>query len=70
MTIPMWSLLAGIFVPYIWAFGSLSFRLKQLGEVAFRYPRRQAENLVHAVSSVVGAQFNVWKHFLFFASRT
>ena len=44
MTIPMWSLLAGIFLPYILAFASLPFRLKQFGEVDFRYPRRQAEN--------------------------
>ena len=61
MTIPMRSLLAGIFLPYIWAFGSLPFRLKQFGEVDFRHPRRQAEKLVDACSSVVGAQFNAWE---------
>ena len=61
MTIPMWSLLAGIFLPYIWAFVSLPFRLKQFGEVDFRYPRRQAEKLVDAGSSVVSAQFNAWE---------
>ena len=57
----MWSLLAGIFLPYIWAFGSLPFRLKQFGEVDFRQPRRQAQKLVDARSSVVGAQFNAWE---------
>ena len=57
----MWSLLAGIFLPYTWAFASLPFRLKQFGEVDFRYPRRQAEKLVDAKSSVVSAQFNVWE---------
>ena len=61
MTIPMWSLLAGIFLPYILAFASLPFRLKQFGEVDFRYPRRQAEKLVDAGSSVVSAQFNAWE---------
>jgi len=61
MTIPMWSLLAGIFLPYIWAFASLPFRLKQFVEVDFRYPRRQAEKLVDAGSSVVSAQFNAWE---------
>ena len=58
MTIPMWSLLAGIFLSYIWAFGALPFRLKQFGEVDFLHSRRQAENLVDAGSSMVGAQFN------------
>jgi len=57
----MWSLLAGIFLPYILAFASLPFRLKQFGEVDFRYPRRQAEKLVDAGSSVVSAQFNAWE---------
>jgi len=61
MTIPMWFLLAGIFLPSIWAFASLPFRLKQFGEVDFRYPRRQAEKLVDAGSSVVSAQFNAWE---------
>ena len=61
MTIPMWSLLAGIFLPYIWAFASLPFRLKQFGEVDLRYPRRQGEKLVDAGSSVVSAQFNAWE---------
>ena len=61
MTIPMWSLLAGVSQLYIWAFGSLSFRLKQFGEEDFRHSRRQAENLVDAGSSVVGAQFNAWE---------
>jgi hypothetical protein len=58
MTIPMWFLLAGIFLPSIWAFASLPFRLKQFGEVDFLYPRRQGEKLVDAGSSVVSAQFN------------
>ena len=61
MTIPIWSLLAGIFLSYIWAFGSLPFRLKQFREVDFRNPRRQAGNLVDAGSSVVGTQFNAWE---------
>ena len=61
MTIPMWSLLAGIFLPYILAFASLPFRLKQFGEVDFLYPRRQGEKLVDAGSSVVSAQFNAWE---------
>jgi len=57
----MWSLLAGIFLPYILAFASLPFRLKQFGEVDFRYPRRQAEKLVDVESRVVSAQFNAWE---------
>ena len=61
MTIPLWSLLARIFLPYIWAFGSLPFRLKQFGEVDFRHPRRQAENLVDTGISLVGDQFNAWE---------
>jgi uncharacterized MAPEG superfamily protein len=58
MTISIWSLLAAIFLSYIWVFGSLPFRLKQLGEVEFRHPRQQSKKLVDAGSSVVGAQFN------------
>jgi uncharacterized MAPEG superfamily protein len=58
MTISIWSLLAAMFLSYIWVFGSLPFRLKKLGEVEFRHPRHQSKKLVDAGSSVVGAQFN------------
>lgn len=66
MTIPMWSLLAGMILPYIWAFASLPFRLKQFGDADFNHPRQQAEKLVDAGNGVVGAQFNAWEALTFF----
>ncbi|MFP6795162.1 MAG: MAPEG family protein [Pseudomonadales bacterium] len=67
MTIPMWSLLAGMFLPYIWAFGSLPFRLQQFADADFRHPRQQVEKLVDAGNGVVGVQFNAWEALTFFA---
>jgi len=69
MTIPTWCLLSGLFLPYIWAFAALPFRLKQFGDSDFRYPRQQAEKLVDAGSGVIGAQFNAWEELIFFGHR-
>ena len=69
MTIPTWCLLAGLFLPFIWAFAALPFRLKQFGDADFRYPRQQAEKLVDAGSGVVGAQFNAREVLIFFGRR-
>ncbi len=68
MTIPMWSLLAGMLLPYIWAFASLPFRLRQQGDIDLRHPRQQAEKLVDAGNGVVGAQFNAWEALIFFGA--
>ena len=48
MRSPMWSLLAGMLLAYIWTFGALLFRLNQFGEADFRHPRPQDEKLVDA----------------------
>gem|GEM_PF-388734 len=66
MTIPMWALLAGMVLPYIWAGASFPFRLKQLGDIDLRHPRQQAEKLVDGGNGVVGAQFNAWEALTFF----
>ena len=67
MTIPMWCLLVGMILPYIWAFASVPFRVRQLGAVDLAYPRAQAEQLVDAGSAVVGSQGNAWEALIVFA---
>ena len=55
MTIPMWCMLVGMFLPYIWAGASVPFRLKQFGDVDIAHPRVQADKLVDAGNGAVGS---------------
>lgn len=67
MTIPMWCMVAGMFLPYIWALASLPFRLSQFGTVDFSHPREQADRMTATGHSVVGAQFNAWEALTLFS---
>jgi uncharacterized MAPEG superfamily protein len=61
MTVPMWCLLAGLFLPYIWAGASIPFRLKQFGNVGLSRPREQGNQLTEAGHGAWGAQANAWE---------
>ena len=67
MTIPMWCLLAGVILPYIWAGASVPFRLKQFGTFDLARPREQGNALTDAGHGVWGAQFNAWEAITVFA---
>ena len=45
MTIPLWCLLGGVVLPYVWAGASVPFRNKQLGGLDIAQPRLQAAGL-------------------------
>ena len=68
MTIPMWCIKAGMILPYIWAFASVPFRLKQFGTVELGQPREQADQLTDSGHNVVGAQHNAWEALAIFAA--
>ncbi len=61
MTIPLWCLLAGIVLPYIWAGVSVPFRNRQLGGVDLQQPRVQGGQLSDSGAGAVGAQMNQWE---------
>ncbi len=61
MTIPLWCLVAGIFLPYLWAGVSVPFRTKQLGTVDLEQPRLQAAELTGGGAGAWGAQMNQWE---------
>lgn len=61
MTIPLWCLLGGVILPYVWAGVSVPFRAKQLGKVDLAQPRVQAGELVDGGAGAWGAQMNQWE---------
>ena len=61
MTIQLWCLLAGMILPYVWAFSSVPFRNKQFGSLDLKEPRVQAEKLIDGGARVWGAQSNAWE---------
>ena len=61
MTIPLWCLLGGVVLPYVWAGASLPFRNKQLGEIDLQQPRLQAAELTEGGAGAWGAQMNAWE---------
>ena len=61
MTIPLWCLLGGVLLPYVWAGVSLPFRNKQLGKVDLDQPRLQAAELTAGGAGAWGAQMNAWE---------
>lgn len=67
MTIPMWCMVAGILLPYIWAGTSVPFRVKQFGTVDLARPREQGDRLTDAGHGAWGAQFNSWEALIVFA---
>lgn len=67
MTIPMWCLLVGMILPYVWAGASLPFRIRQFGDVDIAHPREQGEKLTGPGDGVWGAQMNAWEALAVFA---
>ncbi len=61
MTIPLWSLLIGAVLPYVWHFASIPYKTKQFGSLDINAPRVQAENLEDVGARVWGAQMNAWE---------
>ncbi len=61
MTIPMWCLVGGVVLPYIWAGASVPFRNAQLGGLDLAQPRLQAASLVEGGAGAWGAQMNQWE---------
>jgi uncharacterized MAPEG superfamily protein len=67
MTIQLYCLLAGLVLPYIWAFGTVPFRTKQFGNFDLNEPRVQADLLKDGGARVWGAQSNAWEALAVFA---
>ena len=61
MSIPLWCLLGGVLLPYIWAGVSVPFRTRQLGSVDLVQPRLQAAELTEGGAGAWGAQMNAWE---------
>lgn len=61
MTVPIWSLLIGAMLPYVWHFVSVTFKTKQFGNLDLDAPRVQSGNLVDTGARVWGAQLNAWE---------
>lgn len=68
MTTQLVCLLIGMVLPYIWAFSSLPFRLRQFGTVDLGQPRTQADQLIEAGARVVGSQANAWEALILFGA--
>lgn len=61
MTIPLWCLVGGVVLPYIWAGASVPFRNKELGGLDLEQPRLQALSLTGRGAGAWGAQMNQWE---------
>ncbi len=61
MIIPMWCLMGGVVLPYIWAGASVPFRNSQLGGLDLAQPRLQAASLTEGGAGAWGAQMNQWE---------
>ena len=70
MTIPLWCLVAGVVLPYIWAGVSVPFRNKQLGGLDLGQPRVQAAELTDGGAGAWGAQMNQWEAISVFVVAT
>ncbi len=67
MTIPLWCLLAGVVMPYLWAGASVPLRVKEFGNADLATPRVQAEQLTAGGHGAWGAQLNAWEALIVFA---
>ena len=70
MTIPLWCLLGGLVLPYIWAGASVPFRNKELGNTDLEQPRLQALSLTGGGAGAWGAQMNQWEALTVFMGAT
>ncbi|MEM9624418.1 MAG: MAPEG family protein, partial [Pseudomonadota bacterium] len=68
MYIPIWCLLGGVVLPYIWAGVSVPFRNRQLGGLDLAQPRLQAGLLSDGGAGAWGAQMNQWEALSVFAA--
>ena len=70
MTIPLWCLVGGLVLPYIWAGVSVPFRNKELGSTDLVQPRLQAAELTGGGAGAWGAQMNQWEAISVFSAAT
>ena len=61
MTTPLWCLVIVVFLPYVLAFSSSYFKMKQFGKLDNKHPRVQAAQLEGAGARVYAAQANAWE---------
>ena len=61
MTVQLWCLAAGVFLPYFWAGMSIPFRNAQFGGADLNYPRAQGDQLTNRGAGAWGAQANAWE---------
>ncbi len=67
MTVQLWCLAAGMFLPYLWAGVSVPFRSQQFGQPDLNYPRRQGDALTDRGAGAWGAQGNAWENLTIFS---
>ncbi len=70
MTIPLWCLVGGLVLPYVWAGVSVPFRNKELGSTDLAQPRLQAAGLTGGGAGAWGAQMNQWEAISVFSAAT
>ncbi|MCZ6501163.1 MAG: MAPEG family protein [Gammaproteobacteria bacterium] len=70
MTVPLWCLMIGVILPYVWAFSSLPFRAKQFGSPDLKEPRVQGEQLTGSGARAWGSQMNAWEAVIVFGAAT
>lgn len=70
MSVPLWCLLIGTVLPYVWTAVSVPFRSKQLGTVDLAQPRLQAAELTAGGAGAWGAQMNQWENLSVFMAAT
>ncbi len=61
MTIPLWSLLIGALLPYVWHFTSLPLKMKQIDDLDINEPRAKNEQLTGSAARAFAAQTNAWE---------
>jgi uncharacterized MAPEG superfamily protein len=61
MTIPLWTLLVAVLLPYVWAGASVGARKEQFGNVDNAHPRLQAAKLEGKGARAVGAHQNAFE---------
>jgi uncharacterized MAPEG superfamily protein len=68
MTTPLWCLMIGAVLPYVWAASSLPFRRKQFGGPDMNEPRVQGDRLTGAGARAWAAQANAWEAIIIFGA--
>jgi uncharacterized MAPEG superfamily protein len=67
MTVPMWCLVIGVFLPYVWTPVQRRARRKQLGSADNKNPRLQQAQLTGTGARAVAAQKNAFEALAAFA---